>query len=53
MTAMPAWGASHNDDTIWSLVTFLDKIPLLDAVEYRELVDRASADGKAPPQEGR
>ncbi len=45
MTGMPAWGASHDDDTLWSVVTFLQKLPQLDAKRYRELV------AKAPPDE--
>ncbi len=45
MSAMPAWGATHDDATIWSLVAFLMKLPNLDAAQYKDLV------AKAPPDE--
>ncbi len=45
MSAMPAWGASHDDATIWSMVAFLGKLPDLTPAQYKELVD------KAPPDE--
>lgn len=34
LTAMPAWGASHDDDAIWGLVAFLQKLPEMTAEEY-------------------
>ena len=37
MTGMPAWGPTHDDDAIWSLVAFLQKMPDLDAETYRRL----------------
>ena len=45
MSAMPAWGASHDDATIWSMVAFLQIIPDMSAVQYKEIV------AKAPPDE--
>lgn len=45
MTAMPAWGASHDDEAIWSLVAFVDKLPRLSPKEYQDMVN------KAPPHE--
>lgn len=47
MTAMPAWGPSHDDDTIWSLVAFVGKLPMLDAEQYRAMVEKASARSEA------
>ena len=44
MTGMPAWGASHGDDVLWSVVAFLQKLPELDAKQYRDLVTKAPAD---------
>lgn len=44
MSAMPAWGASHDDEKIWSLVAFVRKLPELDARRYREMVKKAPAD---------
>jgi mono/diheme cytochrome c family protein/Spy/CpxP family protein refolding chaperone len=37
MTAMPAWGATHDDDSIWGLVAFVAALPGLDADGYRKL----------------
>lgn len=45
MTAMPAWGLSHDDATIWSMVAFLQKLPGMTAAQYKEMV------AKAPPDE--
>ena len=44
MSAMPAWGGSHDDPTIWSMVAFLQKLPTLSPEQYRDLVARAPAD---------
>lgn len=38
MTAMPAWGASHDDDVIWGLVAFLRQLPGMDSDTYRRMV---------------
>jgi len=45
MSGMPAWGASHDDATIWSMVAFLQKLPELTPQQYKEIV------AKAPPDE--
>ena len=45
MSAMPAWGASHDDAAIWSIVAFVQKLPMLDAAGYKAIV------AKAPPDE--
>jgi len=45
MSAMPAWGTSHDDPTIWSMVAFLQKLPDLTPAQYKEIV------AKAPPDE--
>ena len=45
MSAMPAWGLSHDDMTIWSMVAFLQKLPDLSPSRYAALV------AKAPPDE--
>lgn len=45
MTAMPAWGKSHDDATIWSIVAFVHKLPDLTPAQYKEIV------AKAPPDE--
>ena len=37
MTAMPAWGASHDDNAIWGLVAFLQKLPGMSPQDYAAL----------------
>ncbi|HEV2680033.1 MAG TPA: cytochrome c [Rhodanobacter sp.] len=45
MSAMPAWGGSHDDATIWSMVAFLQKLPGMTPAQYKDIV------AKAPPDE--
>ncbi|MGH9810815.1 MAG: c-type cytochrome [Terriglobia bacterium] len=45
MSAMPAWGGSHDDDTIWSMVAFLQKLPGMTPAKYKDIV------AKSPPDE--
>lgn len=60
MSAMPAWGISHDDATIWSMVAFLQKLPGMTAAQYKEIVAKAPLDEDMgamdnttmPPQEG-
>jgi hypothetical protein len=46
MSAMPAWGldGSHDDETIWSMVAFLEKLPGMTPAQYKAIVARAPAD---------
>ena len=44
MTAMPAWGSTHDDATIWSMVAFLQKLPGLTPEQYKDIVAKAPAD---------
>ncbi|HUW28086.1 MAG TPA: c-type cytochrome [Sulfuriferula sp.] len=44
MSAMPAWGFSHDDATIWSMVAFLQKLPGMTPAQYRDIVARAPPD---------
>lgn len=44
MSGMPAWGVGHDDDTLWSIVAFVNKLPGLSANSYKDLVDRAPPD---------
>ncbi len=34
MTGMPAFGVSHDDETLWSIVAFVDRLPAMTAAEY-------------------
>ena len=38
MSAMPAWGLTHDDESIWSIVGFLQTLPKLTPDQYRALV---------------
>jgi len=44
MSAMPAWGSSHDDATIWSMVAFLQKLPDLSPRRYKDIVAKAPPD---------
>ena len=44
MSAMPGWGFSHDDPTIWSMVAFLRKLPDLSPAQYKDIVARAPPD---------
>ena len=35
LTGMPAWGKTHGDDEIWSLVAFLQKMPNMSRDEFQ------------------
>lgn len=43
MSGMPAWGASHDDRSIWALVAFLRKLPALDAAAYGAMTGHQDA----------
>lgn len=36
LTAMPAWGKTHNDDAIWGLVAFVQKLPQMTPEQYQQ-----------------
>ncbi|MBA2078053.1 cytochrome c [Rhodanobacter sp. PCA2] len=44
MSAMPAWGHSHDDATIWSMVAFLQKLPDMTPAQYKAIVAMAPPD---------
>jgi mono/diheme cytochrome c family protein len=37
MSAMPAWGKTHDDQSIWGIVAFLQRLPELTPEQYRAL----------------
>lgn len=46
LTAMPAWGKTHDDQKIWAMVAFLQKQPRMSVDEYRRLTaDAAGVEG--------
>lgn len=52
MSAMPAWGMSHDDPTIWSMVAFLKKLPAMTPAQYKEMVAKAPPDDDMESGEG-
>lgn len=50
MTGMPAFGPTHDDDTLWSLVAFIDYVKSANPNQYQRLVDQAT--GALPPDAG-
>ena len=50
MSAMPAWGATHDDARIWDMVAFIKKLPELTPEQYQALIgasDESGRDGDA------
>jgi mono/diheme cytochrome c family protein len=41
MTGMPAWGVTHNDELLWDVVAFVQKLPELTPEQYESLVKNA------------
>jgi hypothetical protein len=35
---MPAWGRSHDDATLWSIVAFMQKLLGMSPEQYKEMV---------------
>lgn len=48
MTGMPAWGASHDDATIWALVAFIRQLPRMTAQQYDAMVRTAPREEAVP-----
>lgn len=44
LTAMPAWGKTHNDELIWDMVAFIGQLPKLSPSQYKALVASAPED---------
>lgn len=43
-SGMPAWGPTHDDERIWNMVAFLQKLPELNDVQYQILTARSEGD---------
>ena len=52
MSAMPAWGSSHDDLTLWSMVAFLRKLPDMSPQQYKATVAKAPPDDDMNMQSG-
>jgi mono/diheme cytochrome c family protein len=44
LTAMPAWGKTHDDQLIWDMVAFIRRLPKLSPEQYKAAVAAAPAD---------
>jgi mono/diheme cytochrome c family protein len=45
LTAMPAWGLSHDDAAIWDMVAFVRKLPTLDEATFEAMAGVSVNDG--------
>lgn len=43
MTAMPAWGLTHDDDSIWAMVAFILDLGTMTPEQYQHVVQTAKA----------
>jgi mono/diheme cytochrome c family protein len=41
LTAMPAWGKSHDDESIWNLVAFVRQLPKMTPEQYQQATANA------------
>lgn len=44
LTAMPAWGKTHNDELIWDMVAFIRQLPKMSSVQYQAAIASAPED---------
>jgi mono/diheme cytochrome c family protein len=44
LSAMPAWGKTHNDELIWDMVAFIRQLPKLSPEQYKAAVASAPQD---------
>jgi len=52
MSAMPAWGKTHDDHSIWGIVALVQKIPELTPKQYQALVKPADKSDHPDHQHG-
>jgi len=51
MTAMSAWGVTHSDEKIWSLVAFLQQMPNMTPEQYKAMDEKAGPDNMAAEED--
>ncbi len=44
MTAMPSFGATHDDDEVWSIVAFIQALPQMSPEQYQQMKQQAGAE---------
>lgn len=42
MSAMPAWGRTHDDRSLWALTAFVEKLPTLSAQDYGKMIGQSA-----------
>ena len=47
MTAMPAWGRTHDDNLIWDMVAFVRQLPRMSPQHYQAMIKSAPEDHDA------
>ncbi|CCA93211.1 MULTISPECIES: c-type cytochrome [Novosphingobium] len=47
LTAMPAWGKTHDDKLIWDMVAFVQQLPKLSPAQYQAVIKSAPQDHDA------
>ncbi len=45
MSAMPAWGTTHEDAELWAIAALLQRFPMLSASDYADILQAAEAAG--------
>ena len=43
LSAMPAWGKTHNDELIWDMVAFIRQLPKMSPQQYKAAIANAPA----------
>ncbi len=46
MTGMPAFGPTHDDDTVWNIVGFVRKLPSMSAEDYKKMEGQSQWDSQ-------
>ena len=44
LSAMPAWGKTHNDELIWDMVSFIRQLPKMSPEQYKSTIASAPED---------
>lgn len=42
MTAMRAWGPTHSDEELWSIVAFLERLPEISPAQYHSMREKGT-----------
>jgi len=45
---MPSFGATHDDDEVWSIIAFVEKLPGMSVEQYRQLKQESFGGNREP-----